>query len=243
MSGSITESDASASEFDESWTPQQGTRGQLQENYNFQWEPPWKNLNIKIRLANGNISEHTSFLLVPIKMQFLMKHSLSKIHQIIHSTKCCQVDSINSSKEHLEIKVNSSAADEIFNEVENNLVNEVDEVLLKPIQRLPFTSKLAEEYLKKRLKRKKFAFEKHVLEATKRDMMSETTQQLSWEMNVTYTKFTITIDSDSKMTMKEQSELMGWKTVKVVREIKGDKLVTTMELENGIQMTAEMTKC
>lgn len=28
------------------------------------------------------------------------------------------------------------------------------------------------------------------------------------------------------MTMKEQSELMGWKTVKVVREIKGDKLVT-----------------
>ncbi|XP_052065018.1 gastrotropin-like [Mytilus californianus] len=56
-------------------------------------------------------------------------------------------------------------------------------------------------------------------------------------------KFTITIDSDSKMTMKEQSELMGWKTVKVMREIKGDKLITTMELENGIQMTAEMTRC
>ncbi|VDI70017.1 Hypothetical predicted protein [Mytilus galloprovincialis] len=81
-----------------------------------------------------------------------MKHSLSKIHQIIHSTKCCQVDSINSSKEHLEIKVNSSAADEIFNEVENNLVNEVDEVLLKPIQRFPYTSELAKEYFKKGLK-------------------------------------------------------------------------------------------
>ncbi|CAC5403548.1 MACROD [Mytilus coruscus] len=149
MSGSITESEACASEFDESWTPQQG---QLQENYNFIWEQPWKNLNITIRLANGTTSEHTSFLLVPIKMQFLMKHSLSKIHQIIHGTKCCQVDSINSSKEHLEIKVNSSPADEIFNEVENYLVNEVDEVLLKPIQRFPYTSKLAEEYFKKGLK-------------------------------------------------------------------------------------------
>ncbi|CAC5403545.1 unnamed protein product [Mytilus coruscus] len=85
-------------------------------------------------------------------MQFLMKHSLSKIHQLIQSTKCCQIDSINSSTELLEIKVNSSAADEIFNEVENYLVNEVDEVLLKPIQRFPYTSKLAEEYFKKGLK-------------------------------------------------------------------------------------------
>ncbi|XP_052065017.1 gastrotropin-like [Mytilus californianus] len=56
-------------------------------------------------------------------------------------------------------------------------------------------------------------------------------------------KFTVTIDSDSKMTMKEQSELMGWKTVTVVREIKGDKMMTTMVLDNGTEMTAEMTKC
>ncbi|XP_071176831.1 uncharacterized protein [Mytilus edulis] len=149
MSGSITESEVCASEFDESWTPQQG---KVQGHYNFKWEPPWKNLNITIGLPNGHTSKHTSFLLVPIKMQFLMKHSLSKIQQIIHSTKCCQVDSINSCKEHLEIKVNSSAADEIFNEVENYLVNEVDEILLKPIQRFPYTSKLAEEYFKKGLK-------------------------------------------------------------------------------------------
>ncbi|XP_071120496.1 fatty acid-binding protein Fh15-like [Mytilus galloprovincialis] len=56
-------------------------------------------------------------------------------------------------------------------------------------------------------------------------------------------KFTVTIDSDSKMTMKEQSELMGWKTITVVREIKGDKMIATMILESGTEMTAEMTKC
>ncbi|CAC5381382.1 unnamed protein product [Mytilus coruscus] len=149
MSGSVTDSEACASEFDETWMPPQG---ELQEKYNFQWKTPWKNLNIKIRLPNGTTSEHTSFLLVPIKMQFLIKHNLSNIQRIIRSIKCSQVESINSSEELLEIKVNSLAADEIFNEIENYLTNEVDEVLLKPIQRFPYSSKLAEEYFKKGLK-------------------------------------------------------------------------------------------
>ncbi|XP_052065016.1 uncharacterized protein LOC127704827 [Mytilus californianus] len=56
-------------------------------------------------------------------------------------------------------------------------------------------------------------------------------------------KFTVTIDSDSKMTMKEQSELMGWKSITVVREIKGDKMMATMILDSGTEMTAEMTRC
>lgn len=127
-------------------------KGEVQDTYNFQWNTPWKNLNIKIRLPNGTTSEHTSFLLVPIKMQFLIKHNLSNIQRIIRNIKCSQVESINSSEELIEIKVNSSAADEIFNEIENYLTNEVDEVLLKPIQRFPYSSALAEEYLKKGLK-------------------------------------------------------------------------------------------
>ncbi|VDI22476.1 fatty acid-binding protein 1-like [Mytilus galloprovincialis] len=58
-------------------------------------------------------------------------------------------------------------------------------------------------------------------------------------------KLTATFDSDTKMTVMEQTENEnGWKSLKAVREIKGDKMITTItELESGVSMTQEFTRC
>merc|ERR1711860_51838 len=55
-------------------------------------------------------------------------------------------------------------------------------------------------------------------------------------------KFTITFDSDTKMTEIVLAEMMQWKPEKVTREIKGDRMYCVHEME-GVQMTTEMVRC
>ncbi|XP_063399095.1 fatty acid-binding protein 2, liver-like [Mytilus trossulus] len=58
-------------------------------------------------------------------------------------------------------------------------------------------------------------------------------------------KLTATFDSDCKQTVMEQTEMdNGWKNIKLVREITGDKMkMTFTELESGVAMTREYTRC
>ncbi|XP_076113521.1 fatty acid-binding protein 1-like [Mytilus galloprovincialis] len=58
-------------------------------------------------------------------------------------------------------------------------------------------------------------------------------------------KLTATFESDTKMTVMEQTEgENGWKSLKAIREIKGDKMIATVqELESGVTMTQEFTRC
>ncbi|XP_052065010.1 fatty acid-binding protein-like [Mytilus californianus] len=58
-------------------------------------------------------------------------------------------------------------------------------------------------------------------------------------------KITIKFDSDTKMTVMEKMELpVGWKNVKLVRQIEGNKMTAVMEeLESGAKMTQILEKC
>ncbi|XP_052065013.1 uncharacterized protein LOC127704825 [Mytilus californianus] len=58
-------------------------------------------------------------------------------------------------------------------------------------------------------------------------------------------KITIKFDSDSKMTVLEKMELpVGWKNVKLVRTIEGNKMTAVMEeLESGAKMTQTLERC
>lgn len=56
-------------------------------------------------------------------------------------------------------------------------------------------------------------------------------------------KFTAVFDSDSKMTLQEQAEMMDWKNITVTREIKDDVMLVEVELENGVKMSQEFTRC
>ncbi|CAC5404074.1 PARP10_14_15 [Mytilus coruscus] len=147
MSGSVTDSDVCGTDW-EKWIPQIDS---TYDKYNFTWKPPWKNFRIKI-CSNNKVLDNTSGFLIPLKMQFLFTHHLSTVQKIIRNLECSIVESINSAEELLEIKVKSLEDEDIFTEIERALVRETDDIVMKPIQRLGFTSSLVEELFKKELK-------------------------------------------------------------------------------------------
>ncbi|VDH92065.1 fatty acid-binding protein 1-like [Mytilus galloprovincialis] len=56
-------------------------------------------------------------------------------------------------------------------------------------------------------------------------------------------KFTITVESDTKMVEVNKSEMMDWKEMKMTREIQGgNKIIETAELPCGTKMTMEFSK-
>ncbi|XP_052101663.1 protein mono-ADP-ribosyltransferase PARP14-like isoform X2 [Mytilus californianus] len=85
-------------------------------------------------------------------MQFLITHHVSTVQKIIRNLESSIVESINSAEELLEIKVKSLKGEDIFTEIERALARETDDIVMKPIQRLEFTSSLVEELFKKELK-------------------------------------------------------------------------------------------
>ncbi|CAG2243964.1 unnamed protein product [Mytilus edulis] len=98
--------------------------------------------------------DNTSGYLVPLKMQFLMTHHLATIQKIIRNLECSTVESINATEELLEIKVKSLECEDIFTEIDRVLAREIDDIVMKPIQRLEFTSNLVEELFDQELKEK-----------------------------------------------------------------------------------------
>ncbi|CAG2243962.1 unnamed protein product [Mytilus edulis] len=121
------------------------------DKYHFTWKPPWKNFRIKI-CSNNEIFDNTSGFLIPLKVQFLITHHVSTVHKIIRNLESAIVESINSTEELLEIKVKSLENEDIFTEIQRALARETDDIVMKPIQRLKFTSSLVEELFKKELK-------------------------------------------------------------------------------------------
>ena len=55
-------------------------------------------------------------------------------------------------------------------------------------------------------------------------------------------KFTITFESDSKLKQIEASALNDWKPMTITREVKGDVMHCTNEID-GVQMTLQLTRC
>ncbi|XP_071169371.1 protein mono-ADP-ribosyltransferase PARP14-like [Mytilus edulis] len=147
MSGSVTDNDACGTDW-EKWIPQIDS---TDDKYHFTWKPPWKNFRIKI-CSNNKVLDNTSGFLIPLKMQFLITHHLSTVQKIIRNLESSIVESINSTEELLEIKVHSLEGEDIFTEIERALARETDDIVMKPIQRLEFTSDLVEELFKKELK-------------------------------------------------------------------------------------------
>ncbi|XP_071171105.1 uncharacterized protein [Mytilus edulis] len=147
MSGSVTDNDASGTDW-EKWIPQIDS---TDDKYHFTWKPPWKNFRIKV-CSNNEIFDNTSGFLIPLKVQFLITHHVSTVHKIIRNLESAIVESINSTEELLEIKVKSLGNEDIFTEIERALARETDDIVMKPIQRLKFTSSLVEELFKKELK-------------------------------------------------------------------------------------------
>ncbi|XP_071169430.1 protein mono-ADP-ribosyltransferase PARP14-like [Mytilus edulis] len=153
MSGSVTDNDACGTDW-ETWIPQIGIiKDSTDAKYYFTWKSPWKNFRIKI-CSNNKVLDNTSGFLIPLKMQFLITHHLSTVQKIIRNLESSIVESINSTEELLEIKVKSLENDHIFTEIERALARKTDDIVMKPIQRLKFTSSLVEELFKKELKEK-----------------------------------------------------------------------------------------
>ncbi|XP_071169373.1 uncharacterized protein [Mytilus edulis] len=151
MSGSVTDSDACGTDW-ENWIPQIDSTN---EN-DFTWIPQWKNFRIKL-CSQDKVLENPSGYLDPIKIQFLMTHHFSIVQNVIRSLDISTVDSINSTKELLEIKLKSVEDEDIVTEIESALARETDEIVMKPIQRLKFTSSLVEELFRHELKEKSIA--------------------------------------------------------------------------------------
>ncbi|XP_076105627.1 uncharacterized protein LOC143073756 [Mytilus galloprovincialis] len=151
MSGSVTDSDACGTDW-EKWIPQiDSAKGEC----NFSWRPPWKNFRIKLCSKDNKVLDNTSGYLVPLKMQFLMTHHLATIQKIIRNLESSTVESINATEELLEIKVSKSLeCEDIFTEIDRVLAREIDDIVMKPIQRLEFTSNLVEELFDQELKEK-----------------------------------------------------------------------------------------
>ncbi|XP_071169375.1 uncharacterized protein [Mytilus edulis] len=150
MSGSVTDSDACGTDW-EKWIPQiDSAKGEC----NFSWRPPWKNFRIKLCSKDNKVLDNTSGYLVPLKMQFLMTHHLATIQKIIMNLESSTVESINATEELLEIKVKSLECEDIFTEIDRVLAREIDDIVMKPIQRLEFTSNLVEELFDQELKEK-----------------------------------------------------------------------------------------
>lgn len=76
------------------------------------------------------------------------------VQKIVCNSASLTVESINSTEELLEIKVKSLEGRNIFTDIERALASEIDDIVLKPVQRLEFTSGLAEELFKHDLKEK-----------------------------------------------------------------------------------------
>ncbi|XP_076114751.1 fatty acid-binding protein type 2-like [Mytilus galloprovincialis] len=55
-------------------------------------------------------------------------------------------------------------------------------------------------------------------------------------------KYTITVDSDTKMTEVESGEATGWKTLTVTRVVTGKNMLETIKLEDGTAMTMSLIK-
>ncbi|VDI06304.1 Hypothetical predicted protein [Mytilus galloprovincialis] len=147
MSGSVTDNDACGTDW-EKWIPQIDS---TDDKYQFTWKPPWKNFRIKI-CSNNKVLDNTSGFLIPLKMQFLITHHSSTVQKIIRNLESSIVESIKSTEELLEIKVKSLEDEDIFTEIERALARETDDIVMKPIQRLKFTSNLVEELFIKELK-------------------------------------------------------------------------------------------
>ncbi|XP_052065012.1 uncharacterized protein LOC127704824 isoform X2 [Mytilus californianus] len=55
-------------------------------------------------------------------------------------------------------------------------------------------------------------------------------------------KYTITVESDTKMIEVEQGELTGWKKLRVTRVVNGKNMLETIQLEDGTSMTMSLIK-
>ncbi|XP_063399096.1 gastrotropin-like [Mytilus trossulus] len=55
-------------------------------------------------------------------------------------------------------------------------------------------------------------------------------------------KLMVTFESDSKCVVVEKCEMMDYKPFTTTREIKGDLMLTTVELESGVKMTSEFKR-
>ncbi|CAC5404075.1 unnamed protein product [Mytilus coruscus] len=145
MSGSVVDSDACGTDW-EKWIDSTNKN-------DFIWKPQWKNFRIKI-CSQDKVLENPSGYLVPIKMQFLMTHHFSTVQKIIRNLDISTVESINSTEELLEIKLKSVEDEDILTEIERALARETDKIVMKPIQRLKFTSSLVEELSEQKLNEK-----------------------------------------------------------------------------------------
>ncbi|CAG2225264.1 unnamed protein product [Mytilus edulis] len=151
MSGSDTDSDTCGTDW-ENWISQIDSTN---EN-DFTWKPQWKNFRIKL-CSQDRVLENSSGYLDPMKIQFLMTHHFLKVQNVIRNLDISTVEGINSTEELLEIKLKSIEDEDVLTEIESALARETDEIVMKPIQRLKFTSSLVEELFTHDLKEKSIA--------------------------------------------------------------------------------------